>query len=80
MNGHLLPVSHDSVTLYIAQCDMRASLEYEKVDAWLFFKTRLELFLFLLGLTEMSVPGVFQTEVQPVAFTPPNPQCLLSFR
>lgn len=80
MNGHLLPMSQDSVTLYITPCDMRTSLEYGKVDAWVFFKTCLESFLFLLGLIEMSVPGVFQTEAQPVVFTPPNPQCLLSFR
>lgn len=77
--GHLLPISRESVTLYITQCDVRTSLEYGKVDAWVFFTTCPELFPSLLGLTEMSVPGVFQTEAQPVLFTP-NPQCLPSFR
>lgn len=73
------PHSHDAVTLCISQRDVRTSLEYGKVDAGVFFRTCLELFLFLLGLTEVSVPGVFQTEAQPVVFTP-NPQCLLSLR
>lgn len=62
MNGHRLPIGYDSVTLYITQYDMCKLLEYGKVDAWVFLKTYLGLFLFLLGLIEMSVRGVFQTE------------------
>ena len=59
MNGHLLPISHDLRTLYITQRDMCTLLAYGKVDVWVFLKTRLGLFLFLLGITEMSVLGVF---------------------
>lgn len=62
MNGHLLPVGYDSVTLYITQYELCKLLEYGTLDAWVFFKTSLGLFLFLLGRIEMSVLGVFQTE------------------
>lgn len=59
MNGHCLPLSYDSATLYITQCDMCKLLEYGKVDAWVFLKTCLGSFLFSLGLIEMSVLEVF---------------------
>lgn len=59
MNGHLLPTGHDFMTLYISQRDVCTLLAYGKVDVWVFLKTRLGLFLFLLGITEMSVFGVF---------------------
>lgn len=50
------------MTLYITQCDMRKLLEYGKVDVWVFYKICFGLFLFFLGITEMSVPGILQTE------------------
>lgn len=62
MNGHRLPIGYEAVTLYITQYDMCKLLENGKVGGWVFLKTCLGLFLFFLGLREMSVRGVFQTE------------------
>lgn len=72
MNGQLLPVSHDFMTLYITQRDVCKLLASGKVDGWVFLETRLGLLLFFPGITATPV-GVFQTEESSVvpAQSPP---------
>lgn len=72
MNGQLLPVSHDFMTLYITQRDVCKLLASGKVDGWVFLETRLGLLLSFPGITATPV-GVFQTEESSVvpAQSPP---------